>query len=772
MRKQITTFVIIALALLIYPLSLSSQNNFSLSLDANGAAGDQAVTTLNTSPDQVVSVQVFGIDIQNARSLSARFEYDESQVVYEGFDAGDVLPGAHVLPEQGTNPTYVEIGMGALGGQATVNSGLMGTIRFRATAAFSGTAIRLVRGVIGRGGRLETVTLTARVELQSGSVSEGPSPDFNGDGVVDVNDFLAFVNLYGAKRGDGTYQAKYDLDSNDIIGVSDFILFIESYGKQVSAGGGSSGGSGGGSSGGGSGSGGSGGGSSGGNTFDQTIAQIKNLEAKLERDRNSIEQEITKQRDNHPLNAPKGEFETDAEYADRQSQLNAILAESRQRLLVRYDVKNTQTQIAQLYRKTFPTSDITTTLGTYNTDEEYYPVTFEVTLNGESRRYDGRLTINRDDARNLRDNWSRVIKTGYLSIDPVYRQGLAWIKLEYTPIWPQGLWWSLNEVYHLGDNNLSIAFLPDGTYIATANGRNRMATLWDMSNGQMVRQIEHGPRSTDYVYAVAFSPDGRYLATGGEDAAIHSGTGKTVLWDMNSGRKVRQMDRVSEVEVVAFSPDGEYIATTMRIHSSASRTILWDVNSGRRVREISYNAYSSTIYAVAFSPDGKYIVTGNFRIHSGTLDRASLWDVSSGKIVQHIEHTGIVNTVAFSPDGKYLATGGYLRRGRDEGVVILWERNDAQLQEVGQSLLQVKHKTHIRFIAFSPDGKYLAVGDHDRIITIYRVPIGEITFTTEMSIEKTIQTSSEIRALVWNPDGRFISDSKKVYRVIPRPDIQ
>ena len=511
MRKQVTNFAIITIALLIYPLSLSSQNNFSLSLDANSAAGDQAVTTLNTSPDQVVSVQVFGTNIQNARSLSARFEYDESQVVYEGFDAGDVLPGAHVLPEQGTNPTYVEIGMGALGGQATVNSGLMGTIRFRTTAAFSGTAIRLVRGVIGRGGRLETVTLNARVELQSGSGTTAPSPDFNGDGVVDVNDFLQFINLYGAQRGDGTYQAKYDLDSNDIIGVSDFILFIESYGKQVSAGGGSSGGSGG--------SGGSSGG--GGNTFDGTVAQIKNLETKLERDRNSIEQEITKQRENHPLNAPKGEFETDAEYADRQSQLNTILAESRQRLLVRYDIKNTQTQIAQLYRKTFPANNLTATLGTYNTDEAYYPVTFEVTLNGEDRRYDGRLTINRDDARNLRDNWSRVIKTGYLAIDPEYRQGLAWIKLEYTPLWPQGLWWALNEVYHLGDNNLSIAFRPDGTYIATADGRNRMATLWDMSNGQMVRQIEHGPRSRDYVYAVAFSPDGRYLATGGEDAARH-----------------------------------------------------------------------------------------------------------------------------------------------------------------------------------------------------------------------------------------------------------
>ena len=867
MRKQITTFAVIALVLLIYPMSLSSQNNFSLSLDANGASGNQASTSLNTSADQVVSIQIFGTNIQNAKSLSARFEYDESQVVYEGFDAGDVLPGAQVLPEQGTNPTYVEIGMGALGGQATVNSGWVGTVRFRTTAAFSGTAIRLVRGVLGRSGQLETVTLTARVELQPGSVA--PSPDFDGDGVVGIPDFLLFVNQFGSSQGDGTYQAKYDLDSNGVIGIPDFLIFINDFGTGGEGGGG----------------GGGGGGSpdlivespsvsddtltsgqsftlgttvrnqgngqsaattlryyrsadatitindtsvgtdavgslsasgtssesinlqapntagfyyygaciesvsgesntqnncssgvrvtvANSNTFDAIVAQIKNLETKLEQNRNRIEQEITQQRQNHPLNAPKGEFETDEEYADRQSQLNAILAESRQRLLVRYGIKNTQTQIAQLYRKTFPTNDITATLGEYDADGEYYPVTFEVTLNREDRRYDGRLTINRDDARNLRDNWSRVIKTGYLSIDPVYRQALAWIRLEYTPFWPRGLWWSLNEVYHLGDNNLSITFRPDGTYIATANGRNRMATLWDMSNGQMVRQIEHGPRSADYVYAVAFSPDGRYLVTGGEDAARHSSYGKTVLWDMNSGRKIWQVEQNDEVDILTFSPDGRYLATITRPHSSLGRMVLWDINSSRSIRSITYNAYSSTIYALAFSPDGKFIATGNYRDHSSYLDRATIWDVRTGKVVQQIEHTGVVNTVAFSPDGQYLATGGYLRRGIDEGVVILWERNNAQLQEVGQSLLQVEHKTHIRFIAFSPDGKYLAVGDHDRIITIYRVPTGEITFTTKMSIEKTIRTSSEIRALVWNPDGRFISDSKKVYRVIPRPDIQ
>ena len=48
------------LALLMYPLYLPAQNSFSLSLDVNDTAGDQAVTSLNASADQIVTIQIFG----------------------------------------------------------------------------------------------------------------------------------------------------------------------------------------------------------------------------------------------------------------------------------------------------------------------------------------------------------------------------------------------------------------------------------------------------------------------------------------------------------------------------------------------------------------------------------------------------------------------------------------------------------------------------------------------------------------------------------------
>ena len=155
---------LLSLALLIYPWSLSTQtSSFSLSPDLDSSEGDQAVSSLNVSPDQVVPIQIFGSDIQDASSLSIRFEYDSTQVVYEGFDAGDVLPNAQVLVEQ--DSTSVRVGITSLSG-STVNAGLVGTLRFRTTDAFSETEIRLMRAELGRGEQSEAVTLSLSIALQ------------------------------------------------------------------------------------------------------------------------------------------------------------------------------------------------------------------------------------------------------------------------------------------------------------------------------------------------------------------------------------------------------------------------------------------------------------------------------------------------------------------------------------------------------------------------------------------------------------------------------
>ena len=228
---SILTFAITLTVLLISPLSLFLQtSSFSLSLDLDSSEGDQSVQSLDVSPNQVVSIQIFCKDIQAADDISLRFEYDATDVVYAGFVAGDVLPHPAVRVVEGTNPTFVEISIASSGGSATVNSGLIGTIHFGTTDVFLDTEIVLVRAVLSRDEQFESMTLAGNVALQVFTV---PSPDFDGSGMVDSDDFSMFIGHFGTSHGDEAYRDRFDLDGNGKIGISDFLILTDYFGKAV-----------------------------------------------------------------------------------------------------------------------------------------------------------------------------------------------------------------------------------------------------------------------------------------------------------------------------------------------------------------------------------------------------------------------------------------------------------------------------------------------------------------------------------------------------------
>ncbi len=220
---------VLCLVLFALPRSPSTQpSGFSLTLDLNDAAGDQSVSSIDLLPDQPVSVQIFASDIQNAQGISARFGYDPGQIAFDGFDPGEALPNAHANLQQ--DSTSFSVGVSSLSGSATVNTGLVGTVRLRTTAAFSDTEIWLVDAELARGGQTETISSAIGVALQ---VAAPPSPDFDGNGLVGFSDFVAFAGVFGAQRGDSKYVAEFDLNNDGGIGFDDFVIFASSFGEEA-----------------------------------------------------------------------------------------------------------------------------------------------------------------------------------------------------------------------------------------------------------------------------------------------------------------------------------------------------------------------------------------------------------------------------------------------------------------------------------------------------------------------------------------------------------
>ena len=296
-----------------------------------------------------------------------------------------------------------------------------------------------------------------------------------------------------------------------------------------------------------------------GDAFDQTVNQIKALEIQLEQNQTSIQEQrilieetLTTEFANHALKALKGEFETDEDYAARQGQLAALISQRRSALederLSSLQARRLelQAEIGRFYRTVFFTSDLTVTLDTYNANDEFFPM--EVEANDES--FSTNLYISKSDAPALRNNWNRVTKTAYISIDPGYRRALASVKLEYPSLWEDGVTWNFDVVYDLGNNN-SIAFSPDGEYLATAsNDEYGIADIWKVEDGEKFRKMDHG----DWVYAVAFSSDGQYFATAGQDETRDWWHGKAIIWDMTNGTNIHKLEHPSYVYATTFSP--------------------------------------------------------------------------------------------------------------------------------------------------------------------------------------------------------------------------
>ena len=300
-----------------------------------------------------------------------------------------------------------------------------------------------------------------------------------------------------------------------------------------------------------------------------------------------------------------------------------------------------------------------------------------------------------------------------------------------------------------------VAVSPEENLIAIAS---RLGVwLYDAHTKDFVSLV--AVEGTGLLSKVVFSPDGTRIAAGDWD-------GKTTLWDINTGTALATYTHKDYINSITFSPNGKFIA----ISSRDTTATLWDVETGTACFTITHQG---SVTSTTFSPDGRFIATG-----SGDAT-ATLWDIDTEEIRWTFTHerqeksvtfdsghvqtfnTGGIGYIAFSPDGRYLATAGQRR----DCSTILWD------VETGKQLWCVTHEKPIDAVAFSPDSTFMAIYYPDDTVSVLRVADGipgPETIHQEKWIDRNkvnprVNHHKDIsgRWVQFSSDGKYLAGLKK-----------
>lgn len=248
-----------------------------------------------------------------------------------------------------------------------------------------------------------------------------------------------------------------------------------------------------------------------------------------------------------------------------------------------------------------------------------------------------------------------------------------------------------------------------------------LGVVWE--NG--VPKFSNAPPKRHRGLALAWSPDSRLLAS-------NSNLGLVRIWDATTGKQVRRWQDVQSRDSsttntpgsIAWSSSGVLFAVGTSSH------LHWDTATGRELPPLQAKGFTS----VSWSPDGRTLASVNDHV-------VRLWEAATGRELRRLDsQPPSIGSIALSPTGTLLASWGHPGSG-----TWVW-LTDAG---TGQVLQQLVHSAPVESVAWSPDGKVVAVVCREFSLRLWDAATGKVL--------RRLEHSSQVDAVAWSPDGRTLA---------------